>query len=207
MFFNKFSTISLEFCVFLFMSTSVAACVRGQLEKWLKFCKCEFSTFCEKLFFQVEFSPKFSTFQHLTFNSFNSFDFCWKLINNFQQFFNRFSTVQKSHNRSQGLGSQKFSTLSTPPTTTTNYGYIILYARAGKNFFARRFLQKQAAKKSREKNALYTTVRKSENPTEQLRKKDSSKSTKKLKNRNPKKKIKATSLNRKTNPVIRKKEL
>lgn len=158
MFFNKFSTISLEFCVFLFMSTSVAACVRGQLEKWLKFCKCEFSTFCEKLFFQVEFSPKFSTFQHLTFNSFNSFHFCWKVINHFQQFFNRFSTVQKSRNRSQGLGSQKFSTLSTPPTTTTISGYIILSrAREKKNFFVPYFLTKKGTKKSREKNALYIT--------------------------------------------------
>lgn len=158
MFFNKFSTISLEFCVFLFMSTSVAACVRGQLEKWLKFCKCKFSTFCEKLFFQVEFSPKFSTFQHLTFNSFNSFHFCWKVINHFQQFFNRFSTVQKSRNRSQGLGSQKFSTLSTPPTTTTISGYIILSrAREKKNFFVPYFLTKKGTKKSREKNALYIT--------------------------------------------------
>ena len=157
MFFNKFSTISLEFCVFLFMSISVAACVRGQLEKWLKFCKCEFSTFCEKLFFQVEFSPKFSTFQHLTFNSFNSFHFCWKVINHFQQFFNRFSTVQKSRNRSQGLGSQKFSTLSTPPTTTTISGYIILSRAWEKNFFVPYFLTKKGTKKSREKNALYIT--------------------------------------------------
>ena len=154
MFFNKFSTISLEFCVFLFMSTSVAACVRGQLEKWLKFCKCEFSTFCEKLFFQVEFSPKFSTFQHLTFNSFNSFHFCWKVINHFQQFFNRFSTAQKSRNRSQGLGSQKFSTLSTPPTTTTISGYIIYRARVRKKFFRPLLSHKKRNKKIARKKCI-----------------------------------------------------
>ena len=154
MFFNKFSTISLEFCVFLFMSTSVAACVRGQLEKWLKFCKCEFSTFCEKLFFQVEFSPKFSTFQHLTFNSFNSFHFCWKVINHFQQFFNRFSTAQKSRNRSQGLGSQKFSTLSTPPTTTTISGYIIYRARVRKKFFRPLLSHKKRNKTSARKKCI-----------------------------------------------------
>lgn len=156
MFFNKFSTISLEFCVFLFMSTSVAACVRGQLEKWLKFCKCEFSTFCEKLFFQVEFSPKFSTFQHLTFNSFNSFHFCWKVINHFQQFFNRFSTVQKSRNRSQGLGSQKFSTLSTPPTTTTISGYIILSRAREKKIFSSLTFSQKKEQKNRAKKMHYT---------------------------------------------------